>query len=296
MVFVNNRVIDFLSSPLLSIVVPSLLGLYYGSLDIWGDDWGIIADYKAIHEVAFAVFSGLTVIILFMKGISEQVKGNVQKKYQKILESLLEFFNELVKKKRDRFYKSAKNVKPRGDIFKTITQPRDQLEFVLDGTKRLLSQGFNIEPKNIGITIIQGQPSESRWWYEFKCDSQKQHTKAKTLMDGKSTARYCFEQGESIFIPDLRKGEKEEVFLQSNRSKKSELGSIYCKPVRITVGGVEYHYIFTMCVYSQLICTPYDVEECKACEQLFDEVADRVELELYLHSLKTFKELGGVAA
>ena len=112
MVFVNNRVIDFLSSPLLSIVVPSLLGLYYGSLDIWGDDWGIIADYKAIHEVAFAVFSGLTVIILFMKGISEQVKGNVQKKYQKILESLLEFFNELVKKKRDRFYKSAKNVKP----------------------------------------------------------------------------------------------------------------------------------------------------------------------------------------
>ncbi|WP_198243541.1 hypothetical protein [methane-oxidizing endosymbiont of Gigantopelta aegis] len=186
-VFVNNRVIDSLSSPFISIIVPPIVGLYYGALDIWGDEWKIIKDYKEIHEVIFSGLAGFTIIILFVKGISEQFKGVVNRKYQNLLESIMVFFNDLVKKKKDRFYQKAKKVKPNGDVFKIITQPKDQLEFVLDGAKRLLKNGFDISPKNVAITIIQGIPSEEKWWYEFKCDAQKQHTKAKHIMEGNST-------------------------------------------------------------------------------------------------------------
>ena len=56
---------------------------------------------------------------------------------------------------------------------------------------------------------------------------------------------------------------------------------------------INYVYIFTIAVYGEFLCTPYDEEEYKACEKLLDEVADRVELELYLHSLKTYKTSGG---
>lgn len=59
-------------------------------------------------------------------------------------------------------------------------------------------------------------------------------------------------------------------------------GSVFCKPVRVTVSNVESVYIFTIAVYGQYICTPYDEAECRACEKILDEVADRVELELYL--------------
>jgi hypothetical protein len=295
-IFVNNRVIDFIGSPIMSIIVPPLEALYYGTLDIWGDDWNIVKNHKSIHEIAFTILASLTVLILFIKGISEQFKGSVLKKYQNLLESLVVFFNELVKKKRDRFFQKAKGVKPNADIFKLITHPKDQLDFVLDGTKRLLSNGFDIDPKNVGITIIQGIPDDSKWWYEFKCDSQKQHTKAKIIMGGNSAANYCYESGESLFIPDIRKGIKENVFLASERSKKSGYGSIYCKPVRINVNSIIYVYIFTIVVYGEFLCTPYDEDECKACERLLDEVADRVELELYLHSMKQFKISGGKAA
>lgn len=85
-------------------------------------------------------------------------------------------------------------------------------------------------------------------------------------------------------------------FLESERSKKNEIGSIYCKPVRVTVSGVEYTYIFTVVVYGQFLCVPYDNDECRACESLLDEVSDRIELELYLHSMKSFKENGGKTA
>lgn len=295
-VFVNNRVINFLSSPVLSMVIPPIVMLYYGTLDIWGDDWKWIKDNKDLHEFIFTLLAAFTVLVLFIKGISEAFKGVVAKRYDLLTESLISFFNGLVKKKRDRFYQKAKSLKQREDAFKRITQPIDQLEHVLDGTKRFLVDGLKIDQKNIGITIIQGIPNENRWWYELKCDSQKQHTRARDLMNGESTAKYCFDHGDSLFIPDLRKGIKEGVFFESSRSKKTGKGSIFCKPVRVTVSNIDYVYIFTIAVYGQYLCTPFDETECRACEKILDEVADRVELELYLHSMKQFRETGGKTA
>lgn len=294
-VFVDNRVVNFLSSPVLSMVIPPIVMLYYGTLDIWGDDWSWIKNYKDFHEFVFTLLAAFTFLVLFIKGISETFKGAVTKKYELLTESLIAFFNGLVKKKRDRFYHKAKSLKFREDAFKRITQPIDQLEHVLDGTKKFLVDGLEIDQKNIGITIIQGNPSENKWWYELKCDSQKQHTRARDLMNGESTAKYCFDHGDSLFIPDLRKGIKEGVFFESSRSKKTGKGSIFCKPVRVTVSNIDYVYIFTIAVYGQYLCTPYDEIECRACEKILDEVADRVELELYLHSMKQFRENRGNA-
>lgn len=294
-VFVNNRVVRFLNSPALSIVIPPIVGLYYGTLDIWGDDWDWVKNYKEIHKTIFILLAALTILILFIKGAAEAGRSVANRKYQALLESMISFFNELVKKKKDRFSNKAKTLRPTGDIFKTITQPKDQLEHVLDGTKRFLISGFGVDPKNIGVTIIQGVPSDGKWWYELQCDSQRQHYKAKDLMNSASTAKYCLDSGDSLFVSDIRKGQKEGCFHQSDRSKKTGIGSIFCKPVRVKVGMIEYVYIFTISVFGEYLCTPYDEAECRACEKILDEVADRVELELHLHSIKQFKESGGTA-
>lgn len=153
--FVNNRVIDFLSSPFLSIFVPPILGLYYGTLDIWGNDWTWVKNYQDIHTVIFSILAGMTVIILFIKGVAESCKGQVTAKYEKITESMITFFNELVKKKRDRFNNKAKSLKPTGDIFKTITHARDQLEHMLDGTKRFLVSVLGIDQKTLALLLFK---------------------------------------------------------------------------------------------------------------------------------------------
>lgn len=292
-VFVKNKIIKTINHPVMGIVVPPLVALYYGTLDIWGTDWAWIANKKEVHEFVFSCMAVITALILFLKAISEGASGLVDRRYNQLMESMLVFFNTLVKKKKDRFFNKAKHVKPTGDIFKQITQPKDQIEHVLDGTKTFLVDGLGVDPKNIGITIIQGDPEKERWWYDFQCDTQKQHTKAKVLMREKSTAAYCYESGDSIFISDIRKGTKEGVFYTSDRSSKSSTGSIFCKPVRISVDSIEYVYIFTIAVFGQTLCAPYDEEECRACEKILDEIADRVELELYLHSMKQYRESGG---
>lgn len=291
--FVNNILVNVLSLPLVSIVVPAVVALYYTALDIWGESWSIFIDYREIHEFVFALLAAFTIFVLFVRGISEQLKGNASEKYRLLLEELLLFINELVKKKRDRFHQKAKNVNRTGDVFKQITYPKDQIEYALDGTKTFLSKGFGVDRKNICLTIIAGNPDEKKWWYEFKCDQQTQHTKAKELLDNNSTAKYCYEHGESIFIADLRKGEKEGIFHQSARYNRKKSGSIYCRPVRLMVDNIQYVYFFTIVVYGELLCVPYDLEECKATERILDEISDRIELELFLHSIKRYRETGG---
>lgn len=272
------------------------MGLYYGTLDIWGNEWGWVNDYSLLHEAAFTILAGFTIIVMFLKGISQAAQGAVSKRYDELTKALIQFFNGLVKKKKDRFHGKALHLKPNGDIFRKITHPKDQLEFVLDGTKTLLSNGMGIDSKNIGITIIQGTPDESKWWYMLKCDRQRQHTKAAQIMSGESTARYCYLTGDSLFIPDIRKGKQQGAFVNSDRSNAAnEIGSIFCKPVRMKVDSIEFVYIFTIAIFGQHICTPYDPDESEACERILDEVADRVELELYLYSMKQYQEKGGKA-
>lgn len=291
--FVKNRIIKFIGSPFVIIVIPPILALYYSVLDIWGEDWDIIKNYRTWHERVFIILGGATVIVLVLKGIAEQFRRTIAEQYFVILQSMMSFFNELVKKKKDRFYNKALDLRPNADIFSIITHPDDQIEYALDGAKRFLINAFRVEQKNIAITIIQGVQAEDAWRYAFKCDSQRQHTKPQYIMESKSTAKYCYETGDSLFISDIRKGEKEGVFLPTERSRNSKIGSIYCKPVRVDVGSISYTYIFTIVVYNQFICTPYDEEECRACERVLDEISDRVELELYLYSIKNFKQNGG---
>ncbi|PTB91830.1 hypothetical protein C9974_14560 [Marinobacter sp. B9-2] len=296
-VFVRNRVIDFLSSPALSMTVPPIVALYYGTLDIWGDEWQWVNEYSQVHEVIFTILATFTILVMFLKGVSQAAQGAVTKRYTELTKALIQFFNGLVKKKKDRFHGKALHLKPTADIFRKITHPKDQLEFVLDGTKTLLCNGMGIEQKNIGITIIQGNPAENKWWYMLKCDRQRQHTKAGQIMNSDSTAKYCYETGDSLFISDIRKGKQQAAFFSSDRSSAAnEIGSIFCKPVRIKVDSTEFVYIFTIAVFGQHMCTPYDPDESEACERILDEVADRVELELYLHSMKEYRENGGNAA
>lgn len=112
-------------------------------------------------------------------------------------------------------------------------------------------------------------------------------------MEGNSTAKFCYQTGQSIFIADLRKGVKEGIFHESDRYNRKKSGSIYCRPVRVEIDNTSYVYIFTMVVYGELLCIPYDRDECKATERIMDEITDRIELELFLHSIKEYKETGG---
>lgn len=285
---VNTRVIEFIGYPIFNIVVPPLVAIYYIVLDVWGEDWGIISNYKELHQFIFLLLISLTAIILFFKGVSEQFKQSVLNKNRELLELSSMFFNQLVKIKKDRFHEIAKNIKPTADIFNKITNPKKQINYAIDASKSLISSVFDVDEKNICITIIQGDPDIDKWWYEFQCDKQVQNTKAKVIMNSNSVASHCLSNGQSSFIVDIKES-KNDIFYESDRSKSVEYGSIYCKPVRVKVNSKKYVYIFSIVIYGDMLCAPYDDEECKYSKKLLDDISSRIELELYLYSMKDFR-------
>ncbi|WNZ54779.1 hypothetical protein QT397_18105 [Microbulbifer sp. MKSA007] len=287
--FGDNFFTRFLNHPALSICIPAFTTMYYLTLDIWGDDFALIKNNIEFHQSAFLTLLFITSLVIIFKTISELLHSKVSKQKNEITKALIMLFKSLVNKKKRRFFDKAKHLKPTGDTFKAITHPKEQLEYVLAETKRFLVEAFGLDAKNIAITIIQGNPREDKWWYELRCETQRKYARARDIMNGNSTAATCFQSGDSLLIPDIRKGIKENMFEHSKRSRDAKQGSIYCKPVRITVNNCNYVYIFSIAVYGQNICPADSNEDFKACENVLDDIADRVELELYLHSMRKYR-------
>lgn len=290
-IFIDNAVVRFVDKPIISMTIPPLAGFYFVALDVFGEKWDWIKNNIDIHSIIFSSMIFISIVILFLQGINRQYRNNFEENYNKIVDEFIFLINSLVKKKKDRFYKRAQEVKKNGDTFKLITQPKEQIVHAMDCIRDFLVSSYAIEKKNIEITIIRGDEASGNWWYEFSCDLQKQYTKAKELMQNSSIAKYCKETGESLFLPDLRKGIKENIFYETKRSKNfNNEGSVYCRPIRAVLPGKVDMYIFTVIVYGKFLCKPYDEIQSRAVEKIFDEIGDRIELELYLFSMKNFKK------
>lgn len=276
--------------PILTFILPVLTSFYYAALDIFGDDWVWIKDHREIHETIFTLLFVATMFVVLFRAIAEQYSIRLNKQKEEVSRNLLKIFNSLVTKKKRRFFEEAANIRPSADCFKRVTKPDEQLKAIFDSTIDAITTIFNVNPANLTLTIIEGNNEENKWWYALQSDHQTRLTSPKKLMENVSTARYCFDLGQSLFIPDMRKGIKDNVFLSSDRSKSNkEFGSIFCKPVVVKVEERVFKYVFTICLYGELLCTPDNEEESRVCEEFFNEISDRVELELYLRSIKKFR-------
>lgn len=293
-IFASCAFAKVLNSGFLRIIIPPVVALYYGILDIWGEDWKVIKNNIDLHETIFCFLAISTIFIVVFNAVSEKIKATIEDKVLKLQKSMSAYCNDLVKAKSKMVKNKAKHLKPKGDPFKLLINPNDQLERSIDEMQRLLENGFEVSRHKIGITIISFNKEEGKWKYLFKNNQTRQHTAAQVIMERNSTANYCHKKGESLFVSDIRKGLKEQVFYASDRSKEAVIGSLYCRPVNILVNNISFDYIFTVAVYGEFLCTPYDANQCEACNYILDDIANRIEMELYLLSVQEYRAKGGV--
>lgn len=287
--FAKSWFAKLLRNPVLTLVLPALISFYYLALDVWGNDWSWISNYRQLHEYIFGLLFIMTMFVVAFKALYEIFSRNIDRKKEEALKNLIKIFNSLVASKKRRFYEEAANILPNADCFKRITKPDEQLKSIFDATIEAVATIFDVNRLNLTVTIIEGD-EHGKWWYALQSNNQTRLTPAKKLMENNSTARYCLDNGQSLFIPDMRKGIKNEVFFSSDRSSSQKnYGSIFCKPVIVKVGNREFKYVFTICLYGELICAPHSEEETRVCEEFFVEISDRVELELHLKSIKKFR-------
>lgn len=283
---------EIVQKPWLNSLLSVLLGMYYGTLDIWGDDWSWVSNHKDIHGY---IYSGLLVITIISVSLKSYFDYSDEKSYNQSRETLNKFISmlrKIVKAKRDRFHSKVsaiKTTKNKPNFFNHITIPDEQLEYIMRETQ-IFFEHWGISKDKLDITIIWSKTKKGEnpaWKYALQLDKQRQHTQPSQLMANNSLAKKAIETGEAMFLADLNAGINKQIFFSSKRAKDNEnVGSIYCKPVTITIQDITYKYVFSLVSYGKYLCIPSDELEASYVKHILDEIGDRVELELYLHAMK----------
>lgn len=150
---------------------------------------------------------------------------------------------------------------------------------------------YGVPRNHVEMTVVGFNTKTDKWTYSVKLDRQKNYTDPQVLMSSQSLAKKAIDDGESIFVSDLKAGIGQNAFLKSKRSDSVDnVGSIYCKPVTLKIQHNTYKYVFTLVSYGTYLCSPNDQQEANEFLTLLDEIGDRVELELYLLAMKQHKE------
>ncbi|NNH87493.1 hypothetical protein [Acinetobacter terrae] len=268
-----------------------LLGLYYGTLDIWGDDWSWIAGHKPLHSKIYSILMGLTILSVSLRAYYDWQDTKNKAAYDKLLNQFILFIKDIVQAKRTRFYDKVTKLETgkRVNFFEVITHPKEQLRTIMQHAVNFF-EFYGVPRSNLQITILSSNSFSNHWKYEETLDRQKNHTDANIVMNSRSVANKALQTGEPIFLADLSEegtDESQKIFYKSERSVTVNcIGSIYCKPVTIIIQEITYNYVFTLVTYGTYLCSPNNVEEANQIATLLDEIGDRVELELYLLAMR----------
>lgn len=288
-VLYDNRIAEFFRNKFLQIVIPGFAGAYFLCLDVWGDDWEIIQKYKDLHELVFFILISMSLFILVVRGTADWYEGKSDKTYIKFMEQFSLLTSKLVTTKLERFKEQSTKLKPSGNTFKQITQPKDQINLVLGEIETLLQINFGIKKKQVCITIMHKNPVSQNWYYEYETNKGWKHTKAQKLIEGDSAASECLKTGQPVFHACKTLASKRKVYLLSERDKINGEGSVFCYPAFTENPDYVDNYIISVVTYGKRLCDPLDLNQAEAISDIFSDICRRIDLELTLNSIKKWQ-------
>jgi len=293
--FCQSSLARLIHNNILGVVLPSVAGLYYLTLDVWGEKWPILHDYIDLHSRVYCALIILTLGILFWRAAADMVTGARVDEYTRILEKLLGVLGKIVKQKCDRFQAKLRELKPSTNPFDTITQPEEQIRYILREAQHFFADMVGTQPEAIDISVMRKDPYNDKWHFVATTTTAgKPNTKPQRLMQERSIARKCAESGEELFIADKKEGAKRgEYFLSEKDKRYDHVGSAFCTPFWVVTNpeneAENQAYIVTFVTYGARVCESFDRDSEESAKTLFREFVRRLEIECTLFSLKKWR-------
>ncbi|RMA82629.1 hypothetical protein [Umboniibacter marinipuniceus] len=288
-VLYENTVVRTIRNRFLQVFLPGFTGAYFITLDVWGEQWDIIKNHTDKHEVAFSILIVVSLLALLIRGIADWYEEQSGDAYKKFLEGFTLLTTRVVQKKLDRFKDESGKLKPNGNTFKQITQPKEQINLILGEIESLLLNNFSLKRNQICITIMHNDPQSDTWYYEYETNRSWKHTKAIKLIEGKSAAAECLSIGEPVFHACKRQAHKKGKYYLSERDGRTGDGSVFCYPAFTVNSDYRDNYIISIVTYGRRLCDPLDEQQSEAISEIFSDICRRIDLELTLNSIKKWQ-------
>jgi len=291
-VFYGNPIFSFIRHKIVSALILSISTGYFLVFEIYRNEWSF---FIAHEEPARSLFFTLIFFSLFtaiLKGVGEWIEEKDFINRNGFRNDLILLASKLVRAKLERFKEKSPNVTQRGNIFKSITQPKDQINILLGELTRIIQDRFGLNEEQLCITIIEedvNQSGEKIAFYAFKTQQDWGRTRAKKLLEEESTAKKCLEIGEPILHANKYKAAKQGDYFLSERDDRYSKGSVYCYPCFVKTPSNEKRYVISIVTYGKQLCYHGDEEEIDAIKEIFNEICRRLDLELTLKSMKDWQ-------
>lgn len=271
--------------------------LWLACLRIFGIDFGLITSEGHLTELAhFITWPVIVISIAFtlIKNAAEKYDEVSKKNGQFILTKIIDSIDDIVNKKNVRFCNFLKDNVGKKDIspFAVITQPRDQIEWILSNIQITLSEIFGIDRQHLSISLIYWTDEIKHWSWLARTNIHND-LEVKDLINNHNTTAYKVinsHKNSIVHIDKLEASKKNEYLLSDRDRDFNEVGSIICR--EINVGESEnpnIRAIISISTYGKLICNPgINVDETitKILHIIIPRFESRIKLELALLYIK----------
>lgn len=274
-------------------IIMTLAGTLVIIANINGLKWGLKDEKNNFTSlflwIFWFVFSFSTIIVL-AKNWADKYNQNVINNGQKVLSKLIDCFHDTKNSKYNRFLNFINENEKHCDPFPIITQPKPQIEKLLDNIQVNFSDLFGIDRSKIGLSIIYKFNDAEKWKW-FTTNNVFHDVDLKELVSNNSSAIYPIIQGEqlNVFWADKRDAIKEKNYLPGKIDKdNANIGSIICRDISIKYDNVKYlNAILNITTYGKLICGKNDLNAKDKIENIILYHFDyRLKLELSLFYIK----------
>lgn len=288
---IDNAIVKLTRIPLVTTMVPAVTGAYLALRKLYGDE-SIFKLFPDEHSVIAVSLITATIIIALFKSAADSYLSRHESAYITLLHKFIRLNASIVNAKDKRFKKRAKTLEKGDEVFERITQPTDQINFILSEARGFLIESFDLKNEdNLRITILEQVGNEnSTWSFAFDTHEAWSYTQASELMSSKSAAKECLETGQPLFHADKAIAAVKGKYLLSERDDRLGNGSVYCYPVFIKRHEETYRAIITLITYgNRKFCGGYDDRENDQLAVMLREICRRLELELTLRFIKQWK-------
>lgn len=189
----------------------------------------------------------------------------------------------IISAKLKRFRSKCNSITKAGDTFELITQPREQVEVIIQEVMDFLKTWIGATLDQCDIVVFHKEQDE-KWKYFASANPAWQRSDADSIFTKNSIAKFCVETGEYHFFPEKRLAAKTRLYHLSERDNRTDRGSVFCMPITNTFEGWSDHYLILLSTFGVRLCEPDDEKMVKVSKEILKEIFKRVELELLLNS------------
>lgn len=243
---VSRKTYDFFTAKwFLTAIVLTISQSWFFVLRSLGKDFNMVDDTNKLtstfHWLFWPVFL-FALLFTLLKTWADNYNQKIKNNGQLILNYLIENINSSMEYKSRRFELFVENnhAKRIPNPFHEITQPRAQIENILENLRETLSNVFGINRSNIGISLVY-QVDGHDWEWICSMNVNHDHTLDTLLKSRTSTLYQIINSNECyIFYPDKTVGIRDHKYLPDSADAKNDnVGSILC--LEVSVGKNDKH-------------------------------------------------------